>query len=100
MKQEAEWFINSFADLLEALQRYTVAVVGSGAWACAAARIVAQNTLEFDPADEFTDQVKMWVYDEDVEVRHVNRLQLPSPLTPPGCCMASVFLPHCEFPRI
>lgn len=84
MKQEAEWFVDSFADLLEALQRYTVAVVGSGAWACAAARIVAQNTLEFDPADEFTDQVKMWVYDEEVEVRGLRQLQLPGPLTQHG----------------
>lgn len=68
VKQEAEWFVKSFSELIGALQRYTVAVVGSGAWACAAARIVAQNTLEFDPADEFTDEVKMWVYDEDVQV--------------------------------
>ena len=85
MKQEAEWYVRSFADLLAALQRYTVAVVGSGAWACAAARIVAQNTLQFDPADEFTDTVKMWVYDEDVGVRPRPRHRLFShhPLPPP-----------------
>ncbi len=42
-----------------------VACVGSGAWACAAIRMVAQNTSVNDPADEFVDEVSMWVYEED-----------------------------------
>ena len=42
-----------------------VACVGSGAWACAALRMVAQNAMEDDPADEFDDEVKMWVYEEN-----------------------------------
>jgi hypothetical protein len=66
--EEAEWFVYSHLELLAHLRRYTVCVIGSGAWATAAARIVAQNTLAFDPADEFTDEVKMWVYEEDFEV--------------------------------
>lgn len=34
-----------------------VAMVGSGAWACAAVRMMAQNAWEDDPADEFVDEV-------------------------------------------
>lgn len=45
-----------------------VAMVGSGAWACAAVHIVAQNCAEFDPADEFVDDVRMWVFEEQYEV--------------------------------
>jgi glycerol-3-phosphate dehydrogenase (NAD+) len=43
-------------------------MVGSGAWACAAVRMVAQNCAQADPAEEFADQVRMWVYEEDYEV--------------------------------
>jgi glycerol-3-phosphate dehydrogenase (NAD+) len=44
-------------------------MVGSGAWACAALRIVAANCAARDPADEFVDEVRMWVYEEEYEVR-------------------------------
>lgn len=43
-------------------------MIGSGAWACAATHIVAQNCREYDPADEFVDEVGMWVYEEDHQV--------------------------------
>lgn len=43
-------------------------MIGSGAWACAAMHIVAQNCLAYDEADEFVDDVKMWVYEEDYKV--------------------------------
>lgn len=43
-------------------------MVGSGAWASAAVRMIAQNTRDADPADEFVDDVTMWVYEEDYEV--------------------------------
>jgi hypothetical protein len=33
--------------------------------------IVAQNCAAFDEADEFVDDVRMWVYEEDWEVRLV-----------------------------
>jgi len=42
-----------------------VAMIGSGAWACAAMHIVAQNCAAYDEADEFVDDVRMWVYEED-----------------------------------
>lgn len=64
----AEWYVYSHYDLLKYMKRSRVAVIGSGAWACAAARMVAQNTASATPGDEFVDEVKMWVYEEDVNV--------------------------------
>jgi hypothetical protein len=43
-------------------------MVGSGAWACAAMHMVAQNCKADDPADLFADEVRMWVYEEDYQV--------------------------------
>lgn len=51
-----------------AVVRLQVAMVGSGAWACAAMHIVAQNCAAFDEADEFVDDVRMWVFEEEHEV--------------------------------
>lgn len=55
-------------------------MVGSGAWACAAMHIVAQNCAAFDVADEFVDDVRMWVYEEEWEVSRTH----PSTLNPWG----------------
>lgn len=41
----APWFVSSFATLQRALATRKVAMVGSGAWACAAAKQVAANLL-------------------------------------------------------
>lgn len=65
----AEWYVYSHDDLAAHLKRTHVAVIGSGAWACAAARMVAQNTASTDPSNEFAEEVKMWVYEETVNVR-------------------------------
>jgi glycerol-3-phosphate dehydrogenase (NAD+) len=43
-------------------------MVGSGAWACAALHLVAQNCEADDLADEFVDDVRMWVYEEEYQV--------------------------------
>ncbi|KAG2432760.1 hypothetical protein HYH02_012893 [Chlamydomonas schloesseri] len=59
---EAEWYVYDYRQLVSALSRYKVAMVGSGAWACAAARMIAQNTSQDDPEDEFDDNVSMWVH--------------------------------------
>jgi glycerol-3-phosphate dehydrogenase (NAD+) len=64
----AQWFIHSHEELLQHLKRNQVAMIGSGAWACAAARLIAQNTQLGDFQDEFTSEIKMWVHQEDVEV--------------------------------
>ena len=45
-------------------------MIGSGAWACAAARMVAQNTMGA-PGAVFEDKVSMWVYEEIYEVSEV-----------------------------
>ena len=50
-------FVTDYAALIKALKRYRVAVVGSGAWACAATHIIAQNCAAADAADEFEDEV-------------------------------------------
>eukprot|EP01025_Chloroclados_australasicus_P065940 TRINITY_DN9010_c0_g1_i4.p1 TRINITY_DN9010_c0_g1~~TRINITY_DN9010_c0_g1_i4.p1 ORF type:complete len:655 (-),score=102.82 TRINITY_DN9010_c0_g1_i4:319-2283(-) len=65
--KEADWFVYDHMELIYYLRRYTVTMVGSGAWACAALRMVAQSCKEDDPADEFGDLVKMWVYEEEIE---------------------------------
>jgi hypothetical protein len=63
-------FLTKIDDQLPPVLSYLqVAMVGSGAWACAAMHIVAQNCAAFDEADEFVDDVRMWVYEEDWEVR-------------------------------
>eukprot|EP00887_Chlorella_sp_A99_P008019 scaffold12.g8019.t1 len=74
----ADWFVDSFSRLQAVLQRYQVAMIGSGAWACAAVRaggeggrggggrvrLVAQNTRSTEKGDKFVREVKMWVYEE------------------------------------
>ncbi len=62
-------FIYDHSELTKALKRLSVAFVGGGAWACAAARMVAQNTMVDDPADEFVDDVKMWVHEREWDGR-------------------------------
>jgi hypothetical protein len=48
-------------------------MVGSGAWACAAIHMLAQNCRDDDPAIEFVKEVKMWVYEENFEVSLICR---------------------------
>ena len=67
MEAEADWFVTDYADLEAAMKSYKVAVIGSGAWACAAARMVAQNTVS-TPGRTFHETVPMWVYEEEIEV--------------------------------
>lgn len=83
---EADWYVYSYDQLMATLKRYRVAMVGSGAWACAAMHIVAQNCAAADVADEFVDDVRMWVFEEDYEgskltqvinSRHENPRYLP-----------------------
>ncbi|KAF6254612.1 HAD-like domain-containing protein [Scenedesmus sp. NREL 46B-D3] len=83
---EAEWYVYKYSQLIESLKRYTVAMIGSGAWACAAMHIVAQNCLAYDVADEFVDDVRMWVYEEEfqgskltelINTQHENPKYLP-----------------------
>lgn len=71
----ADWYVRSHEELRKRLKRHRVAVIGSGAWACAAARMIAQNTATGPNADEFHDRVRMWVYQEEVDVRPLHALR-------------------------
>ncbi|PNH08421.1 Glycerol-3-phosphate dehydrogenase [NAD(+)], partial [Tetrabaena socialis] len=71
---EAEWFVYDYATLVSALARYKVAMVGAGAWACAAVRMVAENTEMDDPADEFVDEVTMWTHESDYQGRKLTEV--------------------------
>jgi len=63
----ADWYVYDYERIMGAMRRYKVAMVGSGAWACAAMHMVAQNCAAADVADEFVDDVRMWVYEEDYQ---------------------------------
>nr|QKY14970.1 glycerol-3-phosphate dehydrogenase (NAD+) (GPDA) [Polytomella parva] len=63
--QAADWYVRDYEALISKLPRYKVTMLGSGAWACAVARMVAQNTLTHDI---FDPKVRMWVYEEEVEI--------------------------------
>lgn len=43
----------------------------AGAWACTAVRMIAENLAEEGRADKFCRDVRMWVYEEEVEGRWV-----------------------------
>ena len=60
----ARWFVSSFSTLQKSLAMRKVAMVGSGAWACAAAKVVAGNLLLLP---DFDDELTMWVHEEEVE---------------------------------
>ena len=54
---------------LENEPRHPSAPPAPGAWACAAVKLLARNAREDDPGDRFEDEVRMWVYEEEVEGR-------------------------------
>eukprot|EP00879_Flechtneria_rotunda_P018060 GHRR01018929.1.p1 GENE.GHRR01018929.1~~GHRR01018929.1.p1 ORF type:complete len:615 (+),score=140.48 GHRR01018929.1:3-1847(+) len=70
----ADWYMYDYQQLMDTLKRYTVAMIGSGAWACAATHIIAQNCLARDEADEFVDDVRMWVYEEKYQGRKLTEI--------------------------
>merc|ERR1719453_1126732 len=96
-----------------------VTIVGSGNWGSAIAKIIGRNVLE---RDEFDDEVKMWVYQEQVDgknltdiinTEHENVKYLPGikftdnvvadPDLPSACTDASLLvfvLPHQFLNRI
>merc|ERR1719487_608380 len=45
-----------------------VTIIGSGNWGSAIAKIVGRNVLE---RDEFDDEVKMWVFQEQVDGKNL-----------------------------
>ncbi|GAX75615.1 hypothetical protein CEUSTIGMA_g3059.t1 [Chlamydomonas eustigma] len=73
VEKDADWYVMDFAELEAAMKCYQVAMIGSGAWACAAARMVAQNALE-NTSGMFDTKVKMWVYEENYEGRKLTEI--------------------------
>lgn len=63
---DGDWPAASVATLTASLPRRRVAVIGSGAWACAATKLIAANVCGTACAD-FDDRVTVWVHDEEVE---------------------------------
>jgi glycerol-3-phosphate dehydrogenase (NAD+) len=64
VKEGADWWISHHDELTDALPRAKVAMIGSGAWACAAMQMVSLNART---KPLFQEQVDMWVYEEDFQ---------------------------------
>ena len=48
-----------------------VTIVGSGNWGSAIAKIIGRNVLD---RDEFDDEVRMWVYEEQVDGKNLTEI--------------------------
>lgn len=70
----ADWFVDAFATLRDALPRHRVAMIGSGAWACTAVKMIAENLADEGRRDKYDPEVRMWVYEEEVEGRKLTEL--------------------------
>ena len=64
VKENADWWVTHHDQLTDALPRFKVAMVGSGAWACAAMQMVSFNAKQ---KALFEDRIDMWVFEEDYE---------------------------------
>ncbi len=64
VKANADWYVDNFDELTDALPRLKVAVVGSGAWACAAMQMISLNCRN---KPLFQERVDMWVYEEEYQ---------------------------------
>lgn len=62
----ADWHVRSFDELRNALAKHSVAFIGSGAWACAAAMLVATNLASQELDDQFNPNLRMWVRGEEL----------------------------------
>ena len=67
----ADWLIRDFDQLYDLLERKKVCFIGSGAWACAAAKLAAANAKTLDL---FEDAVEMWVYQEEIEGKKLTEI--------------------------
>ncbi|KAG7369356.1 phosphoserine phosphatase [Nitzschia inconspicua] len=57
----ADWFVNSYQELIDALPRWKVAMIGSGAFASSVAQMITYNVAK---KATFNNRVDMYVYDE------------------------------------
>merc|ERR1719146_449703 len=49
------------------IEKLTVCVVGSGNWGSTAAKIIGENIRDGAASKYFSDEVRMWVFEEDVK---------------------------------
>jgi glycerol-3-phosphate dehydrogenase (NAD+) len=49
------------------VEKLTVCVIGSGNWGSTAAKIIGENILEGEAARFLSNEVRMWVFEEDVK---------------------------------
>ena len=54
--------------MLQPQAKEKVTIVGSGNWGSAIAKIIGRNVLD---REEFDDEVKMWVYQEQVDGKNL-----------------------------
>jgi glycerol-3-phosphate dehydrogenase (NAD+) len=64
VKDNADWWVTDYKELLAALPRFKVAMVGSGAFASAVMQMISQNARD---KAIFQDRVDMFVYEEDYQ---------------------------------
>ncbi|KAI7839328.1 hypothetical protein COHA_006919 [Chlorella ohadii] len=74
VKASADWFVTSLDALRDALPRYRVAMIGSGAWACTAVKMIAENLRSPEKAAKFVREVRMYVWEEEVDGRKLTEL--------------------------
>ncbi|KAL4940240.1 hypothetical protein BDV06DRAFT_197150 [Aspergillus oleicola] len=53
---------------MEGQNKHHVAVIGSGNWGSTIGKILAENTSQPEHKDIFQKEVRMWVFEEDIEV--------------------------------
>ena len=54
------------------IEQLTVCIVGSGNWGSTAAKIIGENVLEGQAKQFFNQEVRMWVFEEEVDVLFQN----------------------------
>ena len=71
VKEGADWFVQDYQELIQALPRLKVAMVGSGAFASAVMQMISHNAAT---KAMFQDRVDMYVHEEPYEGDHSHTL--------------------------
>uniref|UniRef100_A0A7D7QY02 Glycerol-3-phosphate dehydrogenase [NAD(+)] n=1 Tax=Chlamydomonas raudensis TaxID=284013 RepID=A0A7D7QY02_9CHLO len=71
VKSEADWYVTDWAVLQASLQKYKVAMIGSGAWACAAVTLCSANVAPENKLDLFQEKIQMWTYEEQIDGKNL-----------------------------
>ena len=71
VQQGADWFVTDYQELIQALARYKVAMIGSGAFASAVMQMVAHNARQ---SAIFENQINMWVHEEDYQGQPLTKI--------------------------